>query len=328
MKTQRGFTMIEMTIAIILIGVVTIIVAPLLGELASSQNTAYRTRQITLNRKIAKAMIEYAKRVSPTGSLPMFYSNNSDLFAAPLNPSDNAQSNVYQMNGVPLEEANDDNRAAHLLRIFQRIGGLTQTVPLSRRSGPQVTITFEYGAVYNTTCSKGASCDKNAPDVSALMTSSNYGTWQPTPPDFGASYVSSWPVQMAMLADTDKLAQALQDAFSRYFDAQQAANPGSTANFYPNNGASTVASASSNQGCWYSWMSLNNSSLLDTVGLNRTMGVTAWGGNIEYCRDFDATGSSSPDAAPHYAAIRFNNNVSAGSAPDASIASNNVILSF
>jgi hypothetical protein len=59
-------------------------------------------------------------------------------------------------------------------------------------------------------------------------------------------------------------------------------------------------------------------------------GVTAWGGTIQYCRDYDLIDSptnANANAQPHYAALRINKSVSLGSIPDAT-AINNVFISF
>lgn len=332
MKNARGFTLIELMVTMILIGIVSIIVSPILGEMTSSRIAAYRAQQTTMNQKVAQAFITYASTVSTTGALPAPYSNGTDTFSAPTNLTSSSSLNtVLQMTGVPGEEVNDDGRAAKNVRVFQKAPSIMYSTPFDVQSGPVVRLLFEYGAVYITTCPRAdTSCNKTPlPGASVALTGSNHGSWTTTAPDFGAAYVSTLPVQLAMLAKARTNVYKARDAFSAYFRMLQAASPAATTNFYPNSGASVVANASSNQGCWYNWINLASTSVLTTVGLPPAeFGVTTWGGRIEYCRDYDATGSASADAVPHYGAIRFHRDISGGFAPDTSIASNNVILTF
>lgn len=332
MKNARGFTLIEMLITIVLIGIVSIIVSPLLNEITSSQITAYRAYQQMMNRRIGDAFLTYARTSSATGALPSPVSNGTDTFSAPTDLTASSTLNtILQMAGVPGTEVNEDGRAAHNARVYQVVQNMPLTVPLDVQSGPQVNLLYQYGVVYSTTCPKSdTSCNKAAvPGASVVLDSTNSGSWKPTSPDFGMASFSSLPVQMDMVAKTKIQAFKIREAFVTYFRQQQAAAPGSTANFYPNNGGSTsVPSASANQGCWYPWVNLSTTPVLAVVGLSQAeYGNTAWGGRFEYCRDYDSQGTASADAAPHYGAIRFHRDVSTGPIP-ATTASRNVFLTF
>lgn len=331
MKNVRGFTLIEMLITMVLIGIVSIIVSPLLNEITSSQMASYRAQQQTMNRRIADALLTHARTSSPTGALPLPASNGTDTFSVPTDATANSTLNtLLQMAGVPGTEVNDDGRAAHNARAYQMLQN-THTIPFDVQSGPQVNLLYQYGVVYSTGCPKAdTSCNKSpVAGASPVLNSSNSGSWQPSAPDFGMASFSTLPVQIEMLAKTKTATYKVRDAFVEYFRQQQAANPSSTTNFYPNNGSSPVASASANQGCWYPWINLASTTVLNTVGLSPVeYGSTAWGGRLEYCRDYDSAGSSSANAAPHYGAIRLHRDISGAFAPDPSIASKNVVFTF
>src|SRR5690606_29625636 len=84
--------------------------------------------------------------------------------------------------------------------------------------------------------------------------------------------------------------------------------------------------------CYDGWYSLDalNVNVLAQIGLDPTeFGVTAWGGTIEYCRDYEPSPEAGYTAndAPHYAALRFNQNLSKALAPTNN-ASQNVIVTF
>jgi hypothetical protein len=67
------------------------------------------------------------------------------------------------------------------------------------------------------------------------------------------------------------------------------------------------------------------------MGVSSTeFGTTAWGGAMEYCRDYepDGTDTSNADTPPHYAAIRIHKNVSTGGSPDNSVIGNNIFITF
>ncbi|PND65923.1 type II secretion system protein, partial [Escherichia coli] len=66
MKNARGFTLIEMMVTMILIGIVSIIVSPVLGEMTSSRIAAYRAHQTAMNEKNAQAFVTWAATISPT----------------------------------------------------------------------------------------------------------------------------------------------------------------------------------------------------------------------------------------------------------------------
>lgn len=328
-----GFTLIELVVSIFVIGVIGMVTASTMGTFAASTVVAWGEKQKLNNRAIAQSMLQYAATQSATGSLPNPYTNaGSGIYSAPLDPTNTTLAAQMQQFQVAMNEVNDDGRTAKNVRVYQGIGGLTQNVPLNVQSGPLATLTFQFGAVYSTTCAVAdTACNKSPlPGASAQITSANFTTWKPTAPDFAEAYVSTLPLQRAMLAETSQRLNRVRDAMLTFFRGKQyAAAVSDATNYYPNDSGSATASASGNQGCWYSWIDLSSSSVLGQIGLSAAeYGTTAWNGRVEYCRDYDATGSGSADASPHYGAIRINKNVSTAASPDTSVSSNNIILTF
>lgn len=333
---EQGFTLVELVVSITIIGVISLIMAPIFGDMVAAQSSAWRERGKLVNRSISQAFLQYAATISTTGSLPAPHSNAaSSLHSVPFNPTDTALGALLQQQQVSLSEVNDDGRNARNVRVYQRVAGLTQSAPLYAQSGPVATLTYDYGVIYSTQCPiADTNCNKATwPRGSSQLTSTNYQTWMPVAPDFGEVHVSSLSIQKQMLAMTAQRADRIRDAFQTYFRGRQiVAASNDDTNFYPNSTTSpslAVGSPSTNQGCIYSWMALDTSDILDMVGLSKEeYGKTAWGGRFEYCRDYDATGTAGADESPHYGAIRFRKSVSSGSAPDTTTASNNIILSF
>jgi hypothetical protein len=245
--------------------------------------------------------------------------------------------------GVNPSEINDDGTASKNVRVYQLVQGLTQQVPLYFRSGPLVTLTYDFGAIYLTTCPKGSTtCNPNSatgvPGDSQAISANNYTTWSTSGSDGRANFVSSLPIQKQMLATTVQRLDKVRDTLLSYLRTQQVtAAGGDTTNWYPNQdgkatpGSLSGANPATNQGCRDGWYDLSQAgvSVLPTVGLSaQEYGMTAWGGPIQYCRDYDPTGAGTPNAPPHYAAIRINVNVSAGLAPDGAVPGNNIVLTF
>lgn len=330
---QRGVSLLEMLVVMVLVGIMSMVAASRLQNETASSGNAWSERQTLNNRAIARGLLSYAGKVSTTASLPTAYTNaGTSVFSAPLNPTDVTLQQLIKKHDVNEEEINDDGTPSENVRVYQVVTGLTYNSPLNVQAGALATLTYQYGVVYSTTCRRAdTTCNKSPlPGASVQITSANHGTWTTTAPDFSMAAVSTLDLQMDWLSITSQRLNRVRDAMLTYFAGKRlaaAANDGT--NYYPNDGGSAVGSASSNQGCWYSWIDLSATTVLDQVGLSKSeFGKTAWGGRIEYCRKYDATGSSTADAAPHYGAVRINKNVSTAAVPDTSVSSNNIILTF
>lgn len=338
---QRGFTLIELLVTVVVIGIVSLILAPVLGELRASQRQAYNEKHNLNNQLIAKGLTDYARTTSATGRLPAPYTGggyNSTIY----NPADGTPNGValtqaLTQTGVQVNEINDDGTAAQMVRVYQVVTTPTLDVPLYFQSGPLVTLNYDFGVLYMTGCARGtASCNTGVPGSSPALTAANIATYATVDPDGRGQFVSSLPVQREMLARTTDRLEKVRNVLLGYLRARQiSAAAGDQTNWFPNQtgasaaGSLTGATPSSNQGCRDGWYTLStDTTILLTVGLSpEEFGRTAWGGAIQYCRDYDPSGTGTANAPPHYGALRFNKSVSTGAAPTA-VAADNIVLTF
>ena len=334
-RRQSGFTLLEMIIVLALIGIVTVVLAPLVQWLRTSMQQTAQQQAVLDNHRLAAALQSYSGANTPLGTLPTPYSGGGYVHTV-YNPSDTtapglALAQQILQSGVSPTAVNDDGTAAHNVRVYQLISGLSQPSPLYTQSGPLVVLTYQLGALYQTQCSLAVGTCSTTLGASATLTTSNAATWTTTPPDGAPTLVSTLPLQQSMLSTTVERLDHVRDQLTGYFrDAQIAGAAGDPTNFYPTSAPSLAgASPTSNQGCHDGWYDLTSASVLPTVGLSsQEYGVTAWGVDVEYYRDYDPTNSKAADAPPHYSAVRINVDVSHGLNPDPAVAGNNVILSF
>lgn len=340
-RRQRGVTIIELITATIVIGLLSIVVAPLLNSYVVSVRGGYLKRQEIVNQTIGAALMQYAQDGTALGVLPAPYTG-AGYTSTVYNPTDNSTAGTLlkaalTQSGINPSEINDDNHPSKRVRVYQQVTGLTQKTPLYFQSGPVVTLTYQFGVVYTSACEKAQSlCNPTAatgiPGKSIRLTAANMNTWTPTGTDKAAAFVSSLPVQKQMLANTALKVDRLRDSMMSYFRARQttAAGNDDTNWWLPMPGTKGGKTPTSNQGCRDGWYDLSTeTAILTAAGLTPAVdGKTAWGGRIEYCRDYDPANNQSPNASPHLAAIRFNSNISLGLAPDAVSEGNNVVLTL
>lgn len=335
-----GFTLPELVVAVFVLGLLSITIAPMLNSYVVSLRGSYAKKQEITNQTIGVALLNFASDSSPRGELPAPFTGNG-YSTTVYNPADTsaiglALTGALTQSGINPSEINDDNYSSRRVRVYQRVSGLSTKVPLAFQSGPQVTLTYQFGAIYMTACGKGvASCNPSpasgVPGASPAMSSANYSSWTTTGTDLPAYFVSSLPLQKQMLAGTNDKLNKIKDSLLSYFRAQQRTASGNdmTNWWLPNPGNRGGKTPGPNQGCRDGWYDLSaDESILPVVGLTTTeYGRTAWGGPIEYCRDYDPAGTA-PDTSPHLAALRIHSSVSLGSAPDPAVMNNNVVLTF
>lgn len=344
--SQSGFTLIELVIAVTLMGIVSISMAPVFNLFMTAKNQTYTENQAAINVRLSQGFLAHAREVSALGQLPAPYTDApSKRYNAPYNPADVTATAVgpyLVQTRVASQEINDDNTAAARVRVYQRLQGLTQDVPLYFQSGPAVRLTYDFGALYSTACPRAnttPSCNVNAslgiPGASPVLTAANVLTWQTAAPDYPGIMFSTLQIQKDMLRLTSTRLDRIRDGFASYFRAKViSASASDSTNWYPapSSGTPNLTSATpaTNQGCRDGWYDLSATDILTQIGLTASeLGKTAWGGSVEYCRDYDPAGTGTANAPPHFAAIRINKNVSAALAPDMSApAANNIALSF
>lgn len=341
-NSNAGFTLIEMIIVVVVIGIISIVLSPVFNALTTSQRGAYNEKQKVNNQLINTGLLNYARFSSLLGALPTPYTNAGGPTNAIYNPASAtapglALTSALTQTGINPREINNDGYDSLRVRVYQLVSGLTQQVPLYFQSGPLTTLTYQYGAVYQTQCqSVDTTCNPTpatgVPGTSPAMTSANYASWTTTGTDLPPVFVSSLPLQKQMLAATAQRMDKVRDVLVGYLRAQQnQAAATDTTNWYPSESTSLGgATPGTNQGCRDGWYNLSTGTVvLPTVGLAPTeFGTTAWGAAIQYCRDYDALGLKVANAAPHYGAVRIHKSVSAGLAPDAVTVANNIVLTF
>lgn len=337
---NRGFTLAEMMVTLGLSSIMLTLMTPLYQEMAATQQNAYAEKHKFNNLLIGQALLSAASGKGAKGQLPPPYTGGGYTNAI-YNPNDTSTPGTsltqeLLKQGVLQTEINDDGTVTSRVRVYQMVSGLTQMVPLFFQSGPVVQLTYQYGAIYLTECPKASlSCNPTStsgvPGDSPALTAMNFNSWTSKGSDGVATTISTLSLQKQMLGATAERLNKVRDAFIFYMRGRQiTAAAGDTTNWYPS-GSSSMGGAlpSSNQGCRDGWYPLSSGDLLATIGLSTSeYATTTWGGAIQFCRDYDPTGSKGANASPHFAALRINSNVSLGIDPDPTVLGNNVVLTF
>lgn len=345
MKTLRrpqGFTLVEIMVVVAVLGLVAVGIAQAMSDRAGQQTRYYNEKHQLNNDKIKAALLEFAsdENFANKGVVPPPYTG--DGYASTIyDPADAtatglALASALAQAGVPQKEINDDGVTTPHIRAYQLVSNLVITTALDGPGTDPVTLRYQFGAIYQTACTKGDNtCAPNpatgVPGTSAALTATNIanGTWNTSGTDGTPTTFSTLKLQKIMLGETVRRMRTIQDKSATYFNAMLIKSAaGDATNFYPS-GSSSLAGANpgTNQGCRDGWYALNTGDILSTFNLSiGEYGTTKWGGVIEFCRDYDPTGTKAPDATPHFAAIRINKDVTRGIAPDPAVIGNNVIM--
>lgn len=345
LATQRGSVLLELMIGVLIFGILSAALTPIMRSVISMNDRAYEERHRLNNVLIGQALLSVAS-TSQYGRLPP-PANTAGLISAVHDPSDTgptglAVTSALVQAGLNMTEVNDDGRAGARVRVYQLISPPAIVTPMYFQNGPLVQLRYDVGTIYLTQCVRSDSgCNPNPstgiPGTSPVLTTSNYSSWTTTGTDGPAFYVSSLPIQKMMLSTTVQRLDRVREAMLGYLRVQQLTASGSdVTNWYPNqNGLSapgnrTVSDPLLNQGCHDGWYRLDDagSQVLAVLGLSALeYGRTAWGGSIEYCRDYDPAGMQAANTPPHYAALRILADVSTGQPPH-TLPGNNVVLTF
>lgn len=339
-QREGGFSLIEMLITVIVLGVLASAMSALFSTLGGLVEIERREYESTVNAGISSAMEAWAASESPLGALPAPYTGGGRT-SAPLNPASVVAADLALMDLIRRQRVDpaafaDDGSAFRNVRVYQRITGLTETVPLFRSTGPVATLTYQLGVLYSTECPlTGSTCNPTPatgiPGGSAVLTAANRQTWSVGGTDFAPVFVSTLSLQRARLDQTAEQLRKISNELVRLFNLRRiSAAPTATTNFYPTNTAFSLAGQSpvANMGCrdgWYD-LSLGTVDILAQLALPQAQyGATPWGGVIQYCRDYDPLGTNGANAEPHYGALRLRASVSLGQPPTGLPASDMVI---
>lgn len=339
-RRAGGFSLIELLFAVAIFGIMLATMGPFLSMALTYREQAMRDEVAMDVKRIAGAIVGYA-RTANKARLPAPYTGGSLKYAI-YNPAGSTAAEIdlameLRNSGVHVEFINNDSKSAQNARIYQRVAGLTNTLPFYFTTGKNVTLTYDVGSIVQTKCSMTDACYSDAkPGDSPEMTATNAKTWMPDGEDYAGVVFSTLPDQKNMLRMTIGRVNRLTDRLSsEFYTRQRISSADSRQNFFPlptNGGAPDLSGASptTNNGCHDGWYSLDaaNVNVLAQIGLDPAeYGVTAWGGAIQYCQDYDptATGTGTANTPPHYAAIRLNSDLSSASAPNAV---SDVIITF
>lgn len=336
---ERGIIggMPELILTMVVAGVVSLWLSGFIDQAMAVFSVAKDESESAKNGRLASVVLDYAASVSPTGSLPVPYSSGTTKYAIYDGADVNMQALLTEARISP-KEANGDGNGQDYVRVYQVVSGLTSSVPLYGTTGPAVTLSYDQGVIYSTHCARADACNTTGtsgiPGSSVAFTSANLTTFSLGGDDYGLQRFSTLSIQRQKLSRTvetiDTIRTRLQELFR---EKQRIAAASDTSNFYPRQ-ITTVAAAAvgtttdcHNDG----WFRLDNSDILKQIGLQPAdSGVTAWGGQIQYCPDYDPLGTAGNDAPPHFAALRFLKNASTGQNPatGASHLTNNIVVSF
>lgn len=321
---QSGLTLVELLVSVIILGVLMVIIGPLFSNALTFMDAAKRSEVQLNNQKLASGMLSYAR--NKDGKLPPQRSDFS------LYDEEATAGSGYDLflelsgAGVAPNQINTTGFGVNAKKMYQLAGPIPFKQPVYFSSGDLVTLYYEVGVIYQTNCpAKEACANSTAPwsngGADKLVVNNIVG-WKVNGGDYAPVMFNTLAEQKSMLRTTIGRINRLSDRISSSYYAKARATEQSGVNhFAGSNGSADPAS-----GCWSGWDRLISSSTLATIGLNREeYGKTAWGGRVEYCRDYKPGGLAGQP--PFYAALRINKDLKVGSHPSTTN-SNNVIFTF
>lgn len=324
---RGGFTLIEMLIALIIL----VIISPQLVTWASIANRdkalAYQRQIYIDNVQIAEAFRAWARNEN-NGFLPEPYTNpaTKDVLApVDLLSSDPKVVKLrdYLARGtLSLDSVNTDGSASARAKVFQKMGILTHMQPVEGVTSLTVNLEYERGVIYQTICSKIDACNAGLVGSSPIYNS----TWKSSLPDIKPIEFSTLDIQQSKWRLTWDRLKEVKHRMRETFTYQQLSSQAGdlTNHFYqPSTGSTDVGQLN----CPSGWFDMSQSDVLEQYGIapKEVFGLTAWGGVIDYCPDYDPQGTGI-DTPPHNGALRININVTKGAAPNNTEADNLIII--
>lgn len=358
MQQQNGFTIIEILVATVLIGVLALAMAPALPEVAAALGTNQENRQRVVNQRIANGLVNLAKENQSSFGIaqPLVVYNSAGpadpFYYAPVNPGNTGWAPVPQYlmaEGVASTEIAGDGTIIDNARVFQLATPLTKSVNLYGSGGPQATVTYQFGVIYTSNCSRlDVTCYQPGviPGGGVALTAANYSTWVPPASAVGPVFFSTLPAQIDRVRKTADRIDVLRDAFRRYYREQQlaASSADITTNFLPSGTCvapcTVTGTPNQNQGCYDGWYPLDTSSnILPQLGLSVAFAnnvKTAFNATVDYCRDYhpgSGTYGKAQGAKPNWGALRIRKVLDESSAiPDRATginnSPNNIVVTF
>lgn len=327
---QQGLTLVELMLAVVVMGVLMTVVSPMVSSALQYIEAAGRKEATVNNQKLAQAVLRYANTTA-RGQLPAPPASRTWGIIDDQSP-DVLKAEV-QASGVAPNAVNSTGFGMDHVKVYRVVKDQKIEIPLYFTTGTKVTLTYDVGVIYQTTCSKDLGCANNTTPRGEVVITGNEGTtggftaatldgWDVKGEDYGPVMFNTLELQKDRLRITLGRINRLTDRLSSYYYARARAE-NAALNHFPTQ-ADGVNPGTEN--CRDKWISLQGSDVLKQLGLDGDeFGVTAWGGGLQYCRDYNLTGAPAPAGGPYYAALRFNKDLSAGVAPTAN---NNAVVTF
>ena len=318
---QKGFTLIEMAITVFVIGVITAAVSPFISSAASAYESRIKAENRLMNVQIAEVLLDRAQ-LNADLALPD-PDATGEWESAPVTPGSGDTQLLQLVNqaGLNVDRVPHDGRKVRNQRVYQKVTGLSASIPLYMNSGPAVNITYEGGVIYNTMAEPGSALNADGlPGDSEVITPANMTTWQTVGEDYGAHHFSNLLLHQARLQELNQKLNKVRDKFLGHYRFEQNQATGTaifTDNHFPDSGGVFV--------------DLSADTILSSMGLSDSLdGVTPWGAGIYYCSNYDSASGScvghNDGDAPYSAAFALPENISTtgwGGPPD-----NHVIYAF
>lgn len=334
---HKGFTLVELIITILVLGGLTIVFMQNWAGGITAASAAADAEQEAINHRLGSVLLDYAANaaINPTGDLPVPYTSGNIRYAISDGSNANLQALLVQARIRPAL-ANGDGTPADNVRVYQTVVGQTLTVPLWNTFGPAITLTYSEAVIFSTHCQRSATCNSvgtgGIPGNSGIFSASNLSTYNLTGDDYGLERLSTLAIQKQKLQQTADNIDAIRTRLQELFrERQRTASANDTTNFFPRQLVVVSTAAMGNTADCHNdgWYRLDNSDILTQLSLpNSINGLTAWGGQIHYCPDYDATGVKAADAPPHFAALKILTSPSAGGNPPAGSNAGSTIIPF
>lgn len=338
LRVQQGFTLIELIITIFVLGVLTLVFSQFWSSGLSAASAAVDAEQEAINHRLGSVLLDYAANaaVNPTGDLPVPYTNGSTMRYAITDGSNATLQALLVQARIRPVLAQSDGTPADNVRVYQTVTGQTLSTPLYNTFGPAITLTYSEAVIIATHCQRSATCNTvgtgGVPGTSGVFNAANLSTFALTGDDYGLERLSTLAVQKQKLQQTADNIDAIRTRLQELFrERQRSAAANDTTNFFPRQLVVVPAAAMGTTTDCHNdgWYRLDNSDILTQLSLQNTVyGKTAWGGQIHYCPDYDATGAKAADAPPHFAALKILTSPSAGGSPPASSNVGSTIIPF
>lgn len=332
---QEGLTLVELLISVVILGILMVVIGPIFASALTFMESAKKGEVQLNNQKLGAGMLSYAR--NNNGNLPPAHPSKGYALYDKEAADGDLTSEDYRLfleltgAGVPPNQINSAGYGVDALKRYQLVTGLTSKQKIFFNTGDEVTLNYQVGVIYQSDCAKSLCLDTDPFAGSEVktekLTASNIASWELKGSDYAPVMINTLSEQKAMLRTTLGRINRLSDRISSHYYATARVSEDASKNNFAGDNATQVSP--SVNGCWVAWddLSSNASNMLPSIGLNKNeYGKTAWGGKIEYCRDYKPNGLGG--VPPFYAALRINRDLKFGSNPDPYNNNKNIVITF